>query len=98
MNFLWGVGVVNLITGCLKRDKKKNGYEIRDLIKTFLSETRVALEGYDGKLRLIVEKKVEPRAKKDKKTGKKSWTMEDVYYSYLTNNEMLGTIDVPKLL
>ncbi|RJS70241.1 hypothetical protein CW714_07615 [Methanophagales archaeon] len=23
--------------------------------------------------------------------------MEDVYYSYLTNNETLGTIDVPKL-
>ncbi len=37
MNFLWGVGVVNLIAGCLKRDKKKNGYEIRDLIKTFLA-------------------------------------------------------------
>lgn len=242
MNFLWGVGVVNLIAGCLKRDKKKNGYEIRDLITTFLSmnalgvdnlfsmgfkiknksvrdvfgmdasphcttlylnfdlfdpeklersneelvkrfwrhrcrkrgiigidsmllqvfgayegaevgwdhvnmfdkgfysakefnkmrkdlafntpakkyktiveeiasiepdkfkqtgynrwisETRVALDGYEGTLRLIVVKKVEPRAKKDKETGEKSWTME--YYSYLTNNETLGTKDVPAL-
>jgi len=70
---------------------KQTGYN------RWISETRVALEGYDGKLRLIVEKKVEPRAKKDKETCEKSWTMEDVYYSYLTNNKSLGTIDVPKL-
>jgi len=77
---------------CIEPGKfKQTGYN------RWISETRVALEGYDGKLRLIVVKKVEPRAKKDKETGEKSWMMEDVYYSYLTNNETLGTIDVPKL-
>ncbi len=70
---------------------KQTGYN------KWISETRVELAGYDGKLRLIVVKKVEPRAKKDKETGEKSWTMEDVYYGYLTNNETLGTRDVPKL-
>ena len=70
---------------------KQTGYN------RWISETRVALDGYEGTLRLIVVKKVEPRAKKDKETGEKSWTMEDVYYSYLTNNETLGTKDVPEL-
>jgi hypothetical protein len=70
---------------------KQTGYN------KWLSETRVELDGYDGKLRLIVVKKVEPRAKKDKETGEKSWTIEDVYYSYLTNNETLRTRDVQKL-
>ncbi|MCK4398661.1 MAG: transposase [Methanophagales archaeon] len=63
----------------------------------WISETRIELDGYVGKLRLIVVKKVEPRVKKDKAAGEKSWTMEDVYYGYLTNNETLGTRDVPNL-
>jgi transposase len=61
----------------------------------WISETRIELDGYVGKLRLIVVKKVEPRAKTDKATGEKSWTIEDVYYGYLTNNETLSTRDVP---
>jgi len=69
---------------------KQTGYN------KWLSETRVELDGYDGKLRLIVVKKFEPRAKKDKETGEKSWTIEDVYYSYLTNSETLRTRDVQK--
>jgi IS4 transposase len=70
---------------------KETGYN------RWIAETRHELDGYDCKLRLIVVKKVEPRAKKDKETCEKSWTMEDVYYSYLTNNETIGTRDVPTL-
>jgi hypothetical protein len=70
---------------------KKTGYN------RWISETSVELNGYDGKLRLIVVKKIEPRVKKDKEAEEKSWTMEDVYYGYLTNNNTLGTRDVPEL-